>query len=181
MAKQFPGGLEATPTVLSAELTTGPLGQVIGGLSPERLALVKQLVTADLSKKVSVPFLAESCELTRSHFSRSFKRSTGLSPQDWIRNQRIQQAKELIKHSEMTLTQISAECGFCDQAHFSHMFTKTEGTNPALWRGLERKLQAGSIGQRPANRRHIWTLEINPVSVATAKGSSPKDSNPLCS
>jgi transcriptional regulator GlxA family with amidase domain len=154
---------------------------VTGGLSPNRLALVKQLITADLSKKVSVPFLAESCELTRSHFSRSFKRSTGMSPQDWIRNQRIQQAKELIKNSELTLTQISAECGFCDQAHFSHMFTRTEGTNPALWRGNERKQIAASVRQSSRNRRHIWTLEINPASVATAMGSSPKDANPLCS
>lgn len=152
---------------------------VTGGLSPLRLALVKQLISADLSKKVSVPFLAQACELTRSHFSRSFKRSTGMSPQDWIRNQRIEQAKELIKHSKMTLTQISAECGFCDQAHFSHMFSKTEGTNPASWRGLERKQQALSVRQTSRSRRHIWTLEMNPVSVATANGSRPNDSNPL--
>ncbi|MET0613221.1 MAG: AraC family transcriptional regulator [Pseudomonas caspiana] len=154
---------------------------VTGGLSSSRLALVKQLITADLSKKVSVPFLAQSCDLTRSHFSRSFKRSTGMSPQDWIRNQRIEQAKQLIKHSDMTLTQISAECGFCDQAHFSHMFSKTEGTNPALWRGQERRLRAVSPSQISRNARHIWTLEINPASVATANGSRPKDSNPLCS
>ncbi|MBC3952214.1 helix-turn-helix domain-containing protein [Pseudomonas folii] len=154
---------------------------VTGGLTPDRLALVKQLITADLSKKVSVPFLAASCELTRSHFSRSFKRSTGMSPQEWIRNQRIEQAKQLIKDSEMTLTQISAECGFCDQAHFSHMFSKTEGTNPARWRGDERKLKAASQRQYSRNSRHIWTLEINPASVATANGSRPKDSNPLCS
>lgn len=126
--------------------------KVVGGLSPFRLALVKQLISADLSKKVSVPFLAQSCALTRSHFSRSFKRSTGMSPQAWIRNQRIQQAKELIKTSRLTLTQISAECGFCDQAHFSHMFSRTEGTNPALWRGLERKLQAAIQIQTTAIR-----------------------------
>ena len=143
---------------------------VTGGLSSSRLALVKQLITADLGKKISVPFLAESCELTRSHFSRAFKRSTGMSPQDWIRNQRIEQAKQLIKHSAMTLTQISAECGFCDQAHFSHIFSKTEGINPALWRGLERKLQASDQRQRLRNARHIWTLEMNPESVATASG-----------
>lgn len=168
-------------TVDKALLAEHADAHATGGLSADRLALVKQLITADLSKKVSVPFLAEACELSRSHFSRSFKRSTGMSPQDWIRNQRIHQAKELIKHSALTLTQISAECGFCDQAHFSHMFSKTEGTNPALWRGLERKLQATSLHQRSRNLRHMCSLEMNPASVATAKGSSPKDSNPLCS
>ncbi|MCD5973350.1 helix-turn-helix domain-containing protein [Pseudomonas quasicaspiana] len=163
------------------DVNDGLYEPVTGGLSPDRLALVKQLITADLSKKVSVPFLAASCELTRSHFSRSFKRSTGMSPQEWIRNQRIEQAKELIKESAMTLTQISAECGFCDQAHFSHMFSKTEGTNPARWRGHARKLKAASLRQDSRNSRHIWTLEINPLAVATANGSRPKDANPLCS
>lgn len=107
---------------------------VTGGLAPWRLELVKQKILDDLSKKISVPQLARSCSLSRSHFSRAFKRSTGLSPQDWIRHERIAQAQELIKHSSLTLTQISAECGFFDQAHFSHMFTKTAGTNPAIWR-----------------------------------------------
>ncbi len=171
---------DADPATFTG-LGVSPDMPITGGLSPGRLALVKQLISADLSKKVSVPFLAASCELTRSHFSRSFKRSTGMSPQDWIRNQRIQQAKELIKHSAMTLTQISAECGFCDQAHFSHMFSKTEGTNPALWRGIERQSQAASQRHSSRSARHIWTLEMNPAPVATASGSRPKDSNPLCS
>jgi transcriptional regulator GlxA family with amidase domain len=44
----------------------------------------------------------------------------------------------------MSLTQISLECGFCDQAHFCHLFTRSEGINPFAWRcqmvrGLESK------------------------------------------
>lgn len=159
---------------LSAQAT------VIGGLTPWRLELVKQLIKADLGKKISVPMLAQSCALTRSHFSRAFKRSMGLSPQDWIRQQRIDQAKDLIRNSPLTLTQISAECGFCDQAHFSHMFSKTEGTNPASWRGQERK--AAAVRYRAlGSGRHMWTLETNPSSTATAIGSSPKAANPHCS
>lgn len=153
---------------------------VVGGLSHWRLERVKQMVKADLGKKISVPLLAEACALTRSHFSRAFKRSMGLSPQDWIRLQRISQAKELIKTSALTLTQISAECGFCDQAHFSHMFSKTEGTNPASWRGRERKAATVRY-QALDSSRHMWTFEMNPSSVATANGSTPKATNPLCS
>ncbi|WP_426139672.1 helix-turn-helix domain-containing protein [Pseudomonas sp. DWP3-1-2] len=120
----------------SAAHTAAGEGQpeVTGGLAPWRLERVKQQILADLSRKISVPQLAQSCSLSRSHFSRAFKRSTGMSPQDWIRHQRIAQAKKLISGSRLTLTQISAECGFFDQAHFSHMFTRTAGTNPAVWR-----------------------------------------------
>ncbi len=107
---------------------------VTGGLTPWRERLAKKLIHSLLSEKVTVPQLAQACALSRSHFSRAFKRSTGLSPQDWIHQQRIEQAKRLILESDMTLTQISAECGFCDQAHFSRTFTRMEGVNPMVWR-----------------------------------------------
>jgi transcriptional regulator GlxA family with amidase domain len=105
-----------------------------GGLTPWRESLVKQLILDRLSETLEVTELARACALSRSHFSRTFKCSTGLSPQDWIRRQRIARAKQLIQSTDLTLTQISQECGFCDQAHFCHIFTRSEGITPFAWR-----------------------------------------------
>ncbi|MBC3209361.1 helix-turn-helix transcriptional regulator [Pseudomonas sp. SWRI111] len=105
-----------------------------GGLSPQRERHVKQLILDRLGESLEVAELARACSLSRSHFSRAFKCSTGLSPQDWIRTQRLARAKLLIQHTDLSLTQISLECGFCDQAHFCHMFTRSEGINPFAWR-----------------------------------------------
>ena len=105
-----------------------------GGLSPWRENLVKQLILDHLGDTLEVTELARVCALSRSHFSRAFKCSTGVSPQDWIRQQRIARAKQLIQNTDLTLTQISLECGFCDQAHFSHIFTRSEGITPFAWR-----------------------------------------------
>ena len=105
-----------------------------GGLSPWRETLAKQLILDHLGETLEVTELARACALSRSHFSRAFKCSTGLSPQDWIRRQRIARAKQLIQNTDLTLTQISLECGFCDQAHFSHIFTRSEGVSPFAWR-----------------------------------------------
>ncbi|WP_236195328.1 helix-turn-helix domain-containing protein [Pseudomonas glycinae] len=105
-----------------------------GGLSPQRERLVKQLILERLGDSLEVTELANACALSRSHFSRAFKCSTGYSPQDWIRTQRIARAKQLIQHTNHSLTQISLECGFCDQAHFCHIFTRSEGINPFAWR-----------------------------------------------
>jgi transcriptional regulator GlxA family with amidase domain len=105
-----------------------------GGLSPWRESLVKKLILDGLSETLEVTELARACALSRSHFSRTFKCSTGLSPQDWIRRQRIARAKQLIQNTDLTLTQISLECGFCDQAHFCHIFTRSEGITPFAWR-----------------------------------------------
>ncbi|MBK5511437.1 helix-turn-helix domain-containing protein [Pseudomonas sp. TH15] len=106
----------------------------IGGLSPQRVRRVKQLILERLGESLEVTELAKACALSRSHFSRAFKCSTGLSPQDWIRCQRIERAKQLIRDTDLTLTQISLECGFCDQAHFCHIFTRSEGITPFAWR-----------------------------------------------
>ena len=105
-----------------------------GGLCSRRERIAKQLILANLGESLTIADLAQACALSRSHFSRAFKCTTGLSPQVWIRQQRIQRAKELITGSSLSLTQISLECGFCDQAHFCHMFTRSEGVNPMTWR-----------------------------------------------
>ena len=42
--------------------------------------------------------------------------------------------QELIRNSDLSLTRISLECGFYDQAHFSRLFTRLEGVNPMSWR-----------------------------------------------
>lgn len=105
-----------------------------GGLSTWRENLAKQMILDHLDETLEVTELARACALSRSHFSRAFKCSTGLSPQDWIRQQRIARAKQLIQNTDLTLTQISLECGFCDQAHFSHIFTRSEGVTPFAWR-----------------------------------------------
>lgn len=115
-------------------LACEPRKSAIGGLSPQRERQVKQLILERLGESLEVTELARACSLSRSHFSRAFKCSTGVSPQDWIRTQRIARAKLLIQHTDLSLTQISLECGFCDQAHFCHMFTRSEGINPFAWR-----------------------------------------------
>ncbi|WP_248796209.1 helix-turn-helix domain-containing protein [Pseudomonas sp. MWU13-2105] len=114
--------------------TTETRKATVGGLSPWRESLVKKLIHDGLSETLEVTELARACALSRSHFSRAFKCSTGLSPQDWIRRQRIERAKQLIQDTDLTLTQISLECGFCDQSHFCHIFTRSEGINPFAWR-----------------------------------------------
>ena len=113
---------------------SAPRKTAIGGLSPQRERHVKQLILERLGESLEVTELARACSLSLSHFSRAFKCSTGLSPQDWIRTQRLARAKLLIQHTDLSLTQISLECGFCDQAHFCHMFTRSEGINPFAWR-----------------------------------------------
>jgi len=105
-----------------------------GGLTSWRERLVKEIILERLNESIEVAELASACSLTRSHFSRAFKRTTGVSPQAWIRQQRISKAKQLIQETHLSLTQISLDCGFSDQAHFCTTFIRNEGVTPLAWR-----------------------------------------------
>lgn len=86
-----------------------------------------------LDTGISVTALAEACGLSRSHFSRMFKESTQVSPQQWLREQRLRKSKALLEASTMMLAEIALECGFYDQPHFCRTFMRSEGTTPQAW------------------------------------------------
>ena len=115
-------------TVL-ATLTLASTGQ----LKSWQIRTAKQLMLDRLDTGISVTELAEACALSRSHFSRRFKESTRISPQRWLREQRVMKSRELLKASTMLLTDIAQECGFSDQAHFCRTFVKAEGMTPKAW------------------------------------------------
>ncbi|WP_203648028.1 helix-turn-helix domain-containing protein [Pseudomonas sp. RtIB026] len=115
-------------TVL-ATLTLASTGQ----LKSWQLRTATQLMLDRLDTCLSVTEIAEACALSRSHFSRMFKQSTRMSPQQWLREQRVLKSRELLKTSTMLLTEIALECGFCDQSHFCRTFVKAEGMTPKAW------------------------------------------------
>ncbi|WP_225592091.1 helix-turn-helix domain-containing protein [Pseudomonas sp. PDM15] len=101
----------------------------------------KALIAANLNSGLSMEQLARECCLSRSHFSRAFHGSTGMSPHQWLTRQRIERARALLL-GQCTLTHIAQDCGFADQAHFSRVFARMAGMPPSQWR-LER-LRSGS-------------------------------------
>ena len=115
-------------TVL-ATLTLASTGQ----LKSWQLRTAKQLMLDRLDTCLSVTEIAEACALSRSHFSRMFKESTRMSPQQWLREQRVMKSRELLKTSTMLLVEIALACGFCDQSHFCRTFVKAEGMTPKAW------------------------------------------------
>jgi len=65
-------------------------------------------------------------------FFARFRRSVGVAPHNWLIEQRIVLSKEKLRDDRLSLTDVAAECGFCDQAHFTRYFTRIVGvTKPA--------------------------------------------------
>lgn len=109
-----------------------------GQLKPWQETIAKQLMLNSLDSGISVTTLADACALSRSHFTRKFKESTHVPPQEWLRQQRVQKSKELLSCSTMLLAEIAVECGFYDQSHFCRVFMRAEGMTPYAWQQRNR-------------------------------------------
>ncbi|MET0280048.1 MAG: AraC family transcriptional regulator [Steroidobacteraceae bacterium] len=97
----------------------------------ERVA--KEVLSSNPEKGLRISEVAERCKLSRSHFTRAFKRTTGYTPQRWLLLHRIERAKSML-HGNRPIAAIAAECGFADQSHLTRAFTRVVGTPPATFR-----------------------------------------------
>jgi AraC family transcriptional regulator len=82
-----------------------------GGLSPSRLRRGCDYMMSRLGEDISLPEVAASVQLSTGHFATAFKQSLGVAPHAWLRRQRIEQAKTLLRDPNLDLTQIAIILG----------------------------------------------------------------------
>jgi AraC family transcriptional regulator len=109
-----------------------------GGLAPWQERRAKDIMLSRIDGSVGLDELAGACELSRSHFARAFKVTTGVSALQWLLARRIERAQNLLLNSSLSLDEIAGQCGFVDQSHFSRTFLKFVQVSPGRWRRLRR-------------------------------------------
>ena len=105
-----------------------------GMLTPIQERRVTSRLLDDLTGDPSLSELALLCGLSRSHFVRAFKQSTGLPPHRWLLVQRVRRAKILLHCTKSPIAEIALACGFADQSHFTRVFSRIFGISPGAWR-----------------------------------------------
>lgn len=108
--------------------------RIKGALSANDEARAKALLLERPREGISIADIARECNLSRGYFIRAFSKSTGRTPHQWLLEQRIAQARDLVERTEMTLSEIAAHCGFADQSHLSRVFLKLVGVSPGVQR-----------------------------------------------
>ena len=103
-------------------------------LMPWQVRRVEDFIDANLATNPTTEMIAAECGLSASYFAEAFKKATGLPPHQWVLKRRVERARQMLRVSDATLTQIALACGFCDQGHFSRVFTRLENCAPAEWR-----------------------------------------------
>ncbi|MFK7692057.1 AraC family transcriptional regulator [Paenibacillus sp. HJGM_3] len=82
-------------------------------------------------------YLADLCQLVNMspyHFSRTFKKWTGMTVPDYINLTRINMAKKMMIENEFSITEISEKIGFCNTHYFGKVFKNTTGVSPSHFR-----------------------------------------------
>jgi len=107
---------------------------VVGGLSPKVLLRAIERLRSDSDADVSLAALASEAGLSRFHFCRAFKESTGLSPHAWLRQHRLEQAMDMLRDPNISVVSVAAALGYSSQTAFAAAFRKLTGETPSNWR-----------------------------------------------
>lgn len=110
------------------------LQPTMGGLSPKVLCRAIERLHSDSDADVSLAALASDAGLSRFHFCRAFKESTGLSPHAWLRQHRLEQAMNMLRDTRESVVSIAAALGYSSQTAFAAAFRKLTGETPSDWR-----------------------------------------------
>ena len=105
-----------------------------GGLSRKQLNVLEALIDAELAKPLNIERLSREVGVSLGYLSRAFKRSTGISPHQYILQTRVNRARQLIKATSRSLAEIAEQVGFADGSHMTTVFLKLTGKAPSHFR-----------------------------------------------
>ena len=105
-----------------------------GGLPRHKLRRVVDFIQAHIDQPIHLDELAAAAAVSPFHFHRQFKKATGITPHHYIRQMRIERAKELLSGSELPLVEVAAQVGYSDQSHFTSTFSKMTSVTPRRYR-----------------------------------------------
>ena len=91
---------------------------------------VREYINEHLHQEIKLIELAAIAQMSPYHFLRLFKQSMGVTPHQYILQCRIEKAKNLLQHSELSIAEVAASVGFCDQSHFTRYFKRIVGVTP---------------------------------------------------
>lgn len=93
------------------------------------------------NQDINIEVYAKENFMSVSWFIRTFKARTGLSPLQYITNNRMSCAKDLLMNTPLTVTEISNLVGYSDALYFSRAFKKHAGVSPLKYRNSILKMQ----------------------------------------
>lgn len=100
------------------------------------IAAAKEYIAHNYMRGIKVTDIAKSVNLDRSYFSTLFKNQTGMAPQQYLSEYRLERAAEMLLKKQGSVTDAAYLSGYSDNVNFSRMFKKHFGTTPSKYREM---------------------------------------------
>lgn len=101
-------------------------------------AQIENELTASIYKSVDLGDLAEQFFISRAHLIRLFKQNKGITPYQFLLNEKMKIAKALLSTTEMSVKSISDKLCFADEHYFSHLFKQKTGLSPLKYKATKK-------------------------------------------
>jgi len=98
-----------------------------------------EYIQHNFQNDITVEGIAAACGLNRSYFGKIFKEVLGKSPQEFLMAFRMAKASELLKLTQLSVSEIGRAVGYENSMHFSRAFKSIYGASPQKWRGMNRE------------------------------------------
>lgn len=102
------------------------------------LALLRE-IESSFTQELSLAVLAEKYNIGYAHLSNLFSQRTGVTFSRYLRNLRMQRAKELLKNTVLPVNLIGEQTGYPDYRHFTRTFRKEFGMTPSEFRAMSQR------------------------------------------
>ena len=103
-------------------------------LTPKEIERIVDYCMQNLDHGVRVVELGQLVGMSEAHFTRSFRRSTGQSPYQFVLRLRLSRACSLLRDQNLSLAEVAYTCGFSSQSHLTDLFRVRVGVSPAQYR-----------------------------------------------
>ena len=105
------------------------------------ISVCKEYIYSHLKERITIEDLADELGVSASYLSRLFKKETGDSVSAYIRRQKIEMAKNLLRYSDYSMIDIANRLSFSSQSHFIQQFREYTGMTPKKYRDLHHTIQ----------------------------------------
>lgn len=107
--------------------------ELIKNLYSSKTTNVKDIIELHLYSNLAIEELAKLSQTSVSTFKRVFKKEFNVTPLNYITTKRIKKAENLLKITEVSISEIAYEVGYSDPQYFTRIFKKNIGTTPTKY------------------------------------------------
>jgi len=101
-------------------------------------------MAAHLEEEFSLIRLAREADMSEFHFSRLFKRTTGLTPSQYFIHLRMEKARRLLRETNKSVIEIGLDVGYTSPSPFAQIFRQEVGIPPSEYRSLSLEARMNS-------------------------------------